>query len=149
MALDELGDDGFLPAAFAVGGGGEGFDGEMRRGVSEVVASGGVDEGRPLALDGLADGFSLAGDHLVENLGLVRLKSAGLLVFDGARRHAGGDVGAGVGEVVVLGDKEYEVVAVFAVGAGRAALFAVELGDYLLIPLAVAPIEVGGAIMQR
>ena len=116
----------------------------MRRGVSEIVASGGVDEGRPLALYGLADSFSLAGDHLVENLGLVRLKSAGLLVFDGARRHAGGDVGAGVGEVVVLGDKEYEVVAALAVGAGRAALFAVELGDYLLVPLAVAPVEVGG-----
>ena len=135
---------GGLPAAFAVGGGGERFVGEMRRGVSEVVAPGGVDEMRPLALDGLADGFSLAGDYLVENLGLVCLKPVGLLVFDGERRHVGDEVAADVGEVVVLGDEEDEVVSVFAVGAGGAALFAVQLGDYVFVPLAVAPVEVGG-----
>ena len=92
---------------------------------------------------GLADGFSLAGDYLVENLGLVFPKPASL-VFDGARRHVGEDVFADFGEVVVLGDKEYDVVAVFAVGGGRAALFAAQLADCPFVPVAAASVGYRG-----
>ena len=97
---------------------------------------------------GLADGFSLAGDYLVENLGLAFPKPASL-AFDGARRHVGEDVFADFGEVVVLGDKEYDVVAVFAVGGGRAALFAAQLADYPFVPVAAAPVVIAGEMLSQ